>query len=344
MYKFLIRPLLFQMDPERIHRLGGALLRLMASLAPLRWVWRLVRARRRLPLIVTWRGLTFETPIGLAAGFDKNARLPQAVEMLGFGFMEVGSVTAQAWEGNPVPRLFRLPEDRALINRMGLNNHGADVVTQRLATVRKRISIPILVNVAKTPAPDLEGERAVQDYVETVRKVKGVADAVVLNISCPNSGDGRTFEDPELLTALLRGVVEELESTGPPLLVKLSPDLDDQTLVRVVNLSMAEGACGFVASNTSTNRSTLTTSSSELEAIGAGGMSGRPLMEVSRDRVARVRELIGDDLFLIGVGGVFGPEDAQALLDSGANLVEGYTGFVYEGPNFANRITRGLRG
>jgi len=279
--------------------------------------------------------------VGLAAGFDKNAKLPRAIEMLGFSFMEVGSVTALEWSGNAQPRLFRVPEDKALINRMGLNNDGAEIIGARLRRVKSKVAMPLLVNIAKTPAPGLEGEKAVEDYVTSILTVKDVADAIVLNISCPNSGDGRTFEDPELLGALLAGATGALHD-GPPLLIKISPDLDESAFDTVVQLSLEAGIKGFVAANTSTNRSVLQTSPATLDSIGNGGMSGAPLLGGTVERISELRKRVGREALIIGVGGIFTAEDANRVLAAGANLVEGYTGFVYEGPAYAGRINRGI--
>jgi dihydroorotate dehydrogenase len=261
--------------------------------------------------------------------------------MLGFSFMEVGSVTAMKWGGNEQPRLFRVPEDKALINRMGLNNDGAEAIGVRLRRVKPNVHIPLLVNVAKTPAPDLEGEKAVADYVSSILTVRDVADAIVLNISCPNSGDGRTFEDPELLGALLAGATGAL-ADGPPLLIKISPDLDEAAFDTVVQLSIEAGINGFVAANTSTNRSVLRTSGATLDSIGNGGMSGAPLLTGTVQRISELRKRVGGEALIIGVGGVFTSDDANRVLAAGADLVEGYTGFVYEGPGYAGRINRGV--
>jgi len=225
---------------------------------------------------------------------------------------------------------------------MGLNNDGAVIIGSRLRRVKPKVNIPLLVNVAKTPAPGLEGEKAVEDYVSSILAVKDVADAIVLNISCPNSGDGRTFEDPELLGALLSGATGALHD-GPPLLIKISPDLGEAAFDTVVQLSIDTGITGFVAANTSTNRSALQTSVATLDSIGNGGMSGAPLLDGTVARISELRKRVGAEALIIGVGGVFTSEDANLVLAAGANLVEGYTGFVYEGPGYAGRINRGVK-
>jgi dihydroorotate dehydrogenase len=295
-------------------------------------------------LVVRTLGLRFPSPVGLAAGFDKNGHLPTAMRDLGFGFVEVGSVTARPWPGNPRPRLFRLPEERALVNRMGLGNDGAGVITARLTRGRHAVGIPVLINVAKTPDPALEGEAGVQDYLSTILRVMGVADAVVLNVSCPNTEDGRTFEDPPLLDQLLLAAREALPPGGlPPLLVKLSGDLDPGRLREVLAVTAGHRIDGLVAINTTTDRSLITrVPSGALDAIGRGGLSGAPLKALARRTVAAIRSEVGDDLPIIGVGGVENAEDARALRDAGATLVEAYTGFVYGGLHFARQVATGL--
>jgi len=344
-YDRLVRTLLFRLDPETAHHVAIRLLQLGFGLGPIRGR---VGERQRPTdpdLVVRTLGLRFPSPLGLAAGFDKNGHLPTLMRDLGFGFVEVGSVTARPWPGNPRPRLFRLPGERALINRMGLGNDGAGVITARLTRGRHAVGIPVLINVAKTPDPRIEGEAGVQDYVTTILRVMGVADAVVLNVSCPNTEDGRTFEDPALLDDLLTAAREALPvDTLPPLLVKLSGDLDPEQLREVLAVTGAHRVDGLVAINTSVDRSLVSgVPAAELDAIGRGGLSGAPLKARARATVAAIRKEVGDDLPLIGVGGVETADDARALREEGATLVEAYTGFVYDGPGFAPRVARGLR-
>ena len=288
-------------------------------------------------------GMTFSHPVGLAAGFDKNARHVLALEALGFGFVEIGSVTAEPWGGNPTPRLFRLPADRALINRMGLNNDGADIIAGRMEKLRGQLSIPVFVNVAKTPDPSLEGDAAIADYMTSVTRMRSVADAIVLNVSCPNSGDGRTFEDAALLTGLLQGVRPLLRETEIPLLIKLSADLPDEGIRDAVKVGMAEGVDGFVMSNTTIHRDALEhTPPAVVEGMGAGGLSGAPLHCRAVDAVRRLSREVGGRAPIIGVGGVEDASSAEAMLEAGASLVELYTGFVYGGPFVVRTIVDGL--
>ncbi|MCA9543268.1 MAG: quinone-dependent dihydroorotate dehydrogenase, partial [Myxococcales bacterium] len=278
-----------------------------------------------------------------AAGFDKNAAHVHALAALGFAFIAVGSVTARPAEGNPRPRLFRLPQDAALINRMGLNNEGAQAVAARIEGLRAAgpLPVPLFINVAKTHDAALCGDAAIADYAEAVGRLQGLADAVVINISCPNSGDGRTFEDPALLAPLL-AALRPLVDVDRPLLVKLSPDLPDATLDAVIDTALDAGVTGFTATNTSVDRSRLITPPRELEQIGAGGLSGAPLVERSRQVVAHVRRRIGPDRPIVGVGGVRTGADAAALRAAGADLVQLYTGFIYGGPTTVKRLVAAL--
>jgi len=280
-------------------------------------------------------GCSFRHRLGLAAGFDKNARHLDALANLGFAFIEVGSVTAQAWDGNPKPRLFRLKNDMAIINRMGLNNDGCSAIAQRLA--QRTVGIPIFVNVAKTADSTIEGQDAIEDYCESIRSVKANADVLVINISCPNSGDGRTFEDPDALDTLLAAVHEAVGPDGPPFLVKLSPDLSEEGIDHVVRLATRHGASGFTATNTTTDRRGLKMSAQSLEGIGLGGLSGHPLNQKAVHVVRTLRHKT--DKPIIGVGGITNAESAQAFIDAGASLVQVYSGFVYRGPSLIREVS-----
>jgi dihydroorotate dehydrogenase len=281
-------------------------------------------------------GQVFRNPVGIAAGFDKNADHVEALAALGFGFVEIGSVTAQPSEGNPRPRLFRLPADGALINRMGLNNRGAAAAAARLAEAKR--TVPIFVNIAKSHVPGLEGAAAIDDYVTSVREMSPVADVLVLNISCPNSGDGRTFEAPEALTALLSAVSDVRDNT--PLLVKVSPDLDPVALDQVIEIAVAHGVDGFTATNTTVHREGLSASPEALSVIGPGGLSGAPLHARAVDTVRQIRARV--ELPIVGVGGIRGAAEAAAFLEAGANLIQLYTGFIYGGPTVVRQICAGL--
>lgn len=324
--------LLFLLPPERAH--GVAMSALHAGLA-MPGVGALLKAASRAdgPAVEVF-GLRFPNPLGVAAGFDKNAEHVHALAALGFGFVEVGSVTARPSAGNPRPRLWRLRADQALVNRMGLNNRGADAIATTLAKLDA--PVPLFVNVAKSHDPEVMGDAAVSDYVTSVERVAPHADVLVLNVSCPNTGDGRTFEDPEALAPLLAAVAPKVPD-GRPWLVKVSPDLDPGALDEVVDVALSAGAHGFTATNTTVRRDGLRTpGAAELN----GGLSGAPLHAAAVRTVARIRART--DRPIVGVGGVRTSADARAFLDAGAQLVQLFTGFIYGGPRTARRICRGL--
>lgn len=325
MYR-LLRPLLFRLPPETAHALGT-------------WAMDrgLVRFKRPVAGPRTVFGLRFDNPIGIAAGFDKNATHIPGLIRLGFGFIEIGSVTARPSAGNPRPRLFRLPADQALINRMGLNNAGAEAVVPHLKRAPR--DVPLFVNIAKSHDAHLSGQAAINDYVRSVILLAPHADVLVLNISCPNSGDGRTFEHPDALQPLLQAVMRA-KPAAVPLCVKLSPDLPEAVLAAAIDLAIDQGVAGFTVANTTVRRTGLKTPAARLEAIGKGGLSGAPLLDRTLARVQLVRART--DLPIIAVGGLRTAQHARAALDAGADLVQIYTGFVYGGPRTAVRMAKGV--
>lgn len=342
MYR-LVRPLLFLLPAERTHELvlGGARLVQQARLLPA------PRERGENALEQRLWGLRFPNPLGLAAGMDKNARLPLFFEALGFGFVEVGSVSARPAPGNPPPRLFRLPQDRALINRMGLNNDGATAVAARLLYTVQRKRTPLGVNLAKTHDPSILGDAAVADFCESFARLAGLADYVALNISCPNTREGKTFADPQALDTLLAALFARRREVAPqvPVLLKLAPaDAPDpgQRLDELVAVARTHGVAGFIACNTAPDRHGLTTEESTVARMGPGGLSGRPLRERSTALVRSLYRRTAGALPIIGVGGVDSAESAYEKIRAGAALVQLYTGLVYEGPGLVRRIRRGL--
>ena len=347
MYRAL-RPLLFRLDPETAHDLTLRLAAALQRAALPRVAARFAYADARLGQ--TLFGLRFPNPVGLAAGMDKNGRLVRFWGALGFGFVEVGSVTARASGGNPRPRLFRLPADGALVNRMGLGNQGAARVAGRLRVLRAAGGPrPVLaVNVAKTHDPAVLGPDAVEDFRAGFRAAAPVADLVVLNVSCPNTREGKTFEEPAALEALLQAVTVERDALGlrVPVLVKLAPPAADGPLDgrydELASVAEAYGVAGYVATNTAPDRAGLATPAARLAAVGPGGLSGRPLAERARRLVAWLHRRTGGALPVVGVGGVDSAEAAYRLVRAGASLVEVYTGFVYEGPGLPRAIHRGL--
>jgi dihydroorotate dehydrogenase len=332
-----LRPLLFLLDAERAHLLAmdavelleAALSRSRQAPAPPN------DARLRQSL---W-GVEFPNPIGLAAGFDKDARAPHVWPLLGFGFAELGTVTAQAQPGNERPRVFRYPAERAVINRLGFNNEGAAAVAQRLADLRRRASwsAPIGINIGKSRAVGLDD--AIADYLTSFRALHGLADYVVVNVSSPNTPGLRQLQDEERLRALLAELVRE-NNAGPaprPILVKVAPDLSDDGLAAIVEVARQTGVSGLVATNTTLDHSSLAA-----HAPQKGGLSGAPLRARSTAVIRFLYRLTGKDLPIIGVGGVASAEDAYEKIRAGASLVQLYTGMIYAGPGLARSINRRL--
>ncbi len=347
MYDFF-RSALFNMDPERAHRLTTVAARAahwtrVDAFLEDQYAYEDMRLRTRV-----W-GLSFDNPVGLAAGFDKNAALVPFWPTLGFGFVEVGSVTARRSRGNPRPRAFRLPEDEAVINRMGLNNIGASRVARRLRRHTARTEIPVGVNIAKTNDPKILGDDAVEDFCDSFRLLAPVADYVALNISCPNTKDGRTFEDADALDGLLTAIMQEKKDAQltVPVLVKLSPPLSDRIVYdsrieEIVDVSLRHRVDGFIASNTATDRQGLVTDERKLDRIGQGGVSGRPLESRSTHLVRYLYRVTAGKVPIIGVGGIFTAEDAFRKIKAGASLVQIYTALVYSGPGLVRQLKTGI--
>jgi dihydroorotate dehydrogenase len=321
----LLRRLLFRLDPETAHEIVATQIGYLQQVPILlRAIERICRPPESAAREV-W-GLKFRSPVGIAGGFDKNATMMPFLAALGFGFLEVGTVTLHPQEGNPKPRLFRYPAEEALINRLGFNNDGADVVAARMR--RWERTVPLLVNVGKNR--DVPLERATEAYVECYRRVAPHADAAVLNLSSPNTPGLRDLQRPEHLEELLLAVRSVRRG---PVLIKIAPDLDDQQIGEITDICVRL-ADGMICTNTTLDRPS--------GMIEAGGLSGRPLMEKSTSVLERVRQRAGAAYPLIGVGGVFTADDVRAKLQAGADLVQVYTGFVYEGPLIARRLARAL--
>jgi len=302
-------------------------------------------------------GLTFPNVLGLAAGFDKNAVGIDGLAALGFGHVEIGTVTGRAQPGNPQPRLFRLPADRAVVNRMGFNNDGAEAVASRLARRartrdHRRSSLsrphPVLgVNIGKTKVVPEGDQAAVEaDYTLSTRLLAPYADYLVVNVSSPNTPGLRSLQSVERLGPLLTAVRAEADRVAThrrvPLLVKIAPDLADADVLAVADLALDLGLDGIIATNTTISRDGLASSAADIEAIGAGGLSGRPLTIRAETVMRLLRDRVGPDLTLIGVGGITTVDEARARLIAGATLLQGYSAFIYEGPLWPRRILRGV--
>ena len=337
-YDALFDHLFTRIDPERAHHLGFAGIRAAAPLT------RLLRIPRGRP--VQAFGLEFAHPLGLAAGFDKNAVGIDALAALGFGHVEVGTVTGEPQPGNPRPRLFRLPADRAVVNRMGFNNDGAEAVAKRLAErARHREKHgrrgPVLgVNIGKTKlVPEDDVPAVLADYTKSARLLAPYADYLVVNVSSPNTPGLRSLQAVDRLEPLLDAVRRVADV---PLLVKIAPDLADEDIADVAELALRTGLDGIIATNTTTTRDGLVTPDAEVEAIGAGGLSGAPLRDRSLEVLRLLDKAVGDAVTLVSVGGIATAADARARLEAGATLVQAYTGFVYGGPLWPRRIVAGL--
>lgn len=285
-------------------------------------------------------GQSFRNPVGPAAGFDKNGTILHALEALGFGFTETGSITAHPSAGNARPRLFRLKKDRASINRMGLNNDGAEAVVKRL--MNRTAGIPKGINIAKTHDPAITGNQAIGDYLKSYRIAEPAADYIMLNISCPNTAEGKTFEQKQPLTDLLHEIYNVRSENSPPLLVKFSPDLSATELTRLLDVTEKFAVDGYGAVNTSSSRKGLRTSERKLDTIGAGGLSGRPLHQKSCAVIKQIRLVAGPGKTIIGIGGVDSFQTALDKFESGADLLQIYTGLIFEGPALVKHINKKL--
>ncbi len=342
LYNYLIRPILFRSDAEQahdfIHAFGRDLCDNKTALTLIN-SFISVRSSRLHQNIL---GISFENPVGLAAGFDKNAQLSLLMQSLGFGFTEVGSITANPSNGNPKPRMFRLPGDRAIINRMGLNNEGAEVITDRIRRM-ERPGFPLGINIAKTHDPSILGDQAISDYVQSFKLAEPLADYVTINISCPNTEEGKTFEDPEALHELLTAISQHRSKSGTPVFVKLSADLTQKDLHVLLEVCERMHVDGYIATNTSAKRDYLTNASSGvLEQIGRGGLSGHPIFQKSLRIVRDIYTYTEGNKPIIGVGGIDTPQKAIEMIACGASLIQLYTGLVYQGPTLVQAINRGL--
>jgi dihydroorotate dehydrogenase len=332
----LLKPLLFRQDPEAIHDWVMGWLawsgQRPAVVGLISALWGL-RDRR---LEVECFGLKFPNPIGLAAGLDKNAKAVPVWGALGFGFVEIGSVTALAQPGNDKPRLFRLPEDQALINRMGFNNEGAEAVARRLAKLSQR-SVPLGINLGKSKARPLE--QAPQDYLESLRQLWPYGDYFVINVSSPNTPGLRALQEEERLEELLAAVTgfARAQPQFRPILLKVAPDLTWGQIDAIVGLLERYALAGLIATNTTTGREGLKTPVNEI-----GGLSGRPLAARSLEVLKYLTQTLKLRLPVISVGGIFSLEDVLERLEAGASLVQLYTGLIYEGPTLPRRLNRGL--
>ena len=342
MYKRLLKPLLFNLDAERAHHFVFDNLKHAARVPGAAALLRGLYSYQHPSLAREVFGLKFSNPVGLAAGFDKNALLTDELATLGFGFVEIGTVTPRPQPGNPQPRLFRLPQDEALLNRMGFNNDGAAAVAARLRARRNRQLI-IGGNIGKNK--DTPNERAGDDYVAAYQALADVVDYFVVNVSSPNTPGLRELQDKEPLIKLLQQVqAHNLASPTPrPLLLKIAPDLTDAQLDDILDIARETQLSGLVATNTTIARpATLRTAAATVASHGAGGLSGRPLRARATEVIRYLHQRSQGTLPIIGAGGIHSARDAQEKLAAGAALVQLYTGFIYEGPGLVKQINRAL--
>ncbi|UXE66598.1 MAG: quinone-dependent dihydroorotate dehydrogenase [Chryseotalea sp. WA131a] len=336
MYKLFVRPFLFLFDPEAIHHFTFRFIKFSCKIPGVKPLLSGLYQTKKEGLSRTLFGITFPNPVGLAAGFDKDAKLIDELACFGFGFIEIGTLTPKPQLGNEKPRLFRLPADQGLINRMGFNNGG---VAEAVIRLRKRNSTVIVGgNIGKNKSTP--NENAFDDYKICFEELYPYVDYFVVNVSSPNTPGLRELQEKEPLKKLLAGVKAlSLQTEKPkPILLKIAPDLTITQLDDVVEVLKATEADGVIATNTTISREGLHTTQAELSAIGNGGLSGKPLTYRSNEMIAYLRAKLGKNFPIIGVGGIMSPDDAVAKLKSGADLIQIYTGFVYEGPGFVKRI------
>lgn len=344
MYQFF-KPLLFALAPERAHRVTVFFLDLAASLAPLRALIRRLFCLTDARLEKQVLGLRFPNPVGLAAGFDKDGKHIAGLACLGFGFVEVGTVTPLAQDGNPQPRLFRLPADRALINRMGFNNEGLSALVERLRRLREQGApggIVIGGNIGKNKLTP--NETAENDYLICFEALFPLVDYFVVNVSSPNTPNLRALQEKEPLTRLLNRLQEQnrVKPAPKPVLLKIAPDLSPEQLDDIADIVAETGLAGVIATNTTIARAPLRTSAAQVDAVGAGGLSGAPLRERSTEVIRTLRAKLPAGVVIIGVGGIDSAESAREKLEAGADLVQVYSGLVYEGPGLVRRILEGI--
>ncbi|CAI8408753.1 MAG: Dihydroorotate dehydrogenase (quinone) [Flavobacterium sp. SCGC AAA160-P02] len=340
MYTLLIRPILFLFDPERVHYFTFSLIRFLCKIPLVPSILRSIYLLEDKRLERTLFGITFKNPVGLAAGFDKNAVLYNELSNFGFGFIEIGTVTPKGQLGNPKKRLFRLKEDQAIINRMGFNNDGLEMVIRQLKKNKRKLIIG--GNIGKNN--ETASNKYTSDYETCFKGLHPYVDYFVLNVSCPNVGSQEKLNDKDYLIELITAV-QELNNQEPiqkPILLKIAPDLNNYQLDDIIDLVAETKIDGIIASNTSIKRDNLKTSDKLLQKIGNGGLSGKPIKDQST-RVIRYLSHNSNKAFpIIGVGGIHSAEDALKKIKAGADLVQLYTGFIYEGPGLIKDINKAL--
>jgi len=341
LYKSFIRPLFFLLSPEKAHQVALTGLSIFGRFYPTKILIKSIFEYKSEKLKRNIGGLIFQNPVGLAAGFDKDADAYDELGLLGFGFIEIGTVTPKGQKGNPKPRLFRLKKDHALINRMGFNNHGVDMMLEKLKT-RKNKSLIIGGNIGKNKNTPLD--QADSDYIISFEKLFPYVDYFVINVSSPNTPNLRKLQDKEPLTKLINKLLDlnNKKSNPKPVFLKIAPDLNQSQLDDIVDIANSTALIGIIATNTTIERNSLITPKSDLDKIGNGGLSGEPLVNRSTEIIKYLRKNLNEDKKIIGVGGISKPEDAIEKLNAGADLIQIFTGFIYEGPSLVKKINKAI--
>ena len=340
MYKLLIRPILFLFDPEKVHYFTFSLIRNLCKIPFVASIFRGLYQVNDKKLERTLFGLTFKNPVGLAAGFDKNAVLYNELSNFGFGFIEIGTVTPKGQVGNPKKRLFRLKDDKGIINRMGFNNDGIEAAIVNLKKNKGKVIIG--GNIGKNTAT--EPADYTKDYLEVFNELHAYVDYFVLNVSCPNVGSHAKLNDKDYLIELITTCqkLNHQKESQKPILLKIAPDLNNIQLDEIIELVAETKIDGVIASNTSTTRDNLKASKERLEQIGNGGVSGQPIKNQSTKVIKYLADNSNKSFPIIGVGGIHSAEDALEKLNAGADLVQVYTGFIYEGPSLIKKINKAI--
>ena len=340
MYKLLVRPLFFFFDPEWVHYFTLNTLKLLNKIPFSSWLFRKIYSYQNSSLEKELFGIKFKNPVGLAAGFDKNGKYIKEMSNLGFGFIEIGTITPKPQPGNPKKRLFRVQNDLAIINRLGINNDGNILCAERLK--KNNSDVVIGGNIGKNTTTS--NENADKDYIQNFEILHQYVDYFVLNVSCPNVSNFTKLQDVEFLKKLVPQL-KKINSTKPkkkPILIKISPDLNQDQLDETIDLIRSENLDGIIATNTTTSRNNLKTNKSKIEKFGNGGLSGEPLKNKSTDVIRYISKKTKGNLPIIGVGGIMNPKDALDKIKAGADLIQLYTGFIYEGPSIVKKINQYL--
>lgn len=339
-YKYLVKPLFFLIDPEKAHYFAMESLRIFSKFSVGKRIVKFLFSSDYHKKVKAL-GLTFSNPVGLGAGFDKNAKYIEELASLGFGFIEIGTVTPRPQYGNDKPRLYRLPADEALINRMGFNNDGVDIVVERLKSLQVK-NVLIGGNIGKNK--DTPNENALDDYKICLEKLHAFVDYFVVNVSSPNTPGLRALQEKEPLTHLLNSLQKMNNSyTKPkPILLKIAPDLTTEQLNDVIDIVKTTGIAGLIATNTTLSREGLKTSQEIVATIGNGGLSGKPLADRACELLKYIKKQ-APTMFVISVGGIYHPQEARERLKAGADLIQVYTGFIYQGPSFIKAILNEIK-